>query len=177
MPVMGKAMTVTSSLHIRPMREADIPLIARAFADMNKTVEQYELYWLENLRGLRVTLVALLNDTIVGCTNVIWQSEYEPFRRMGIPEINDMNTVTTLRGKGIGTRMIRVAEELILRAGREVAGIGAGVTPDYAAARRLYSRLGYIPDGTGVHQDPWGGCVYSTRALRNGSRFHDQSDD
>lgn len=61
----------------------------------------------------RVTLVAVLDSVVVGYTNVIGDPDYEPFRQKGIPEINDMNTVTRLRKNGIGTRMIWAAENLI----------------------------------------------------------------
>jgi GNAT superfamily N-acetyltransferase len=152
-------------LKIRQMQADDPPALAVAFADMNKTQKQYERYWQENADGKRVTLVAFLGGRVAGYTNVIWEPDYEAFRQHGIPEINDMNTVTHLRRNGIGTRMIEAAEELVRQAGRRVIGIGVGVTPDYAIAQRLYPKLGYVPDGTGVHPDKWGGCMYSTKNL------------
>jgi GNAT superfamily N-acetyltransferase len=153
------------SLTIRHMREDDPPAMAMAFADMHKTREQYERYWQENVEGRRVTLVALLERSVVGYTNVIWESDYQAFCQRGIPEINDMNTVTCLRRNGIGTRMIDAAEKLVRRAGKRVIGIGVGVTSDYAMAQQLYPKLGYRSDGTGVHPDEWGGCMYSTKEL------------
>lgn len=152
-------------LQIRRMHADDPPAIAQAFADMNKTQAQYERYWRENADGKRITLVAVLLGMVVGYTNVIWEPDYEPFRQQGIPEINDMNTVTRLRKNGIGTRMIRAAEDLIRETGRQVVGIGVGITPDYAIAQSLYPKLGYVSDGTGVHLDQWGGCMYSTKRL------------
>jgi GNAT superfamily N-acetyltransferase len=153
------------ALDIRRMREEDPLAIAEAFAHMNKTLEQFERYWRENVEGGRVTLVALLHGLVVSYANVIWETDYAPFREQGIPEIQDMNTVSGLRRNGIGTRMIGEAEEIVRKAGRRVVGIGVGVTPDYAIAQRLYPRLGYVPDGTGVHPDEWGGCMYSTKEL------------
>ena len=154
-----------STFQIRQMRQDDAPALATAFADMNKTLAQYERYWQENVAGSRVTFVALLDGAVVGYTNVIWEPEYAPFRQRGIPAINDMNTVAGLRRQGIGTRMILAAEGLVRRAGKPVIGIGVGVTPDYAIAQRLYPRLGYVPDGAGVQPDEWGGCLYSTKVL------------
>jgi len=153
------------NLEIRRMRENDPPAIATAFADMNKTREQYERYWRENVEGRRVTLVAVLDGKLVGYTNVIWQPAHLNFSREGIPEIKDMNTVTPLRKNGIGTQMINAAEDLVRQAGKRVIGIGVGVTPDYAIAQRLYPKLGYMTDGTGVHPDKWGGCMYFTKEL------------
>ena len=160
-----KNMIDLQELVIRRMREDDSAAIAAAFADMNKTKKQYERYWKENVAGQRITLIALLDGSVVGYTNVIWEPDYEPFRRQGIPEINDMNTVTHLRKNGIGTRMIAAAEAIVRSAGKRVIGIGVGVTPDYAIAQSLYPQLGYVSDGTGVHEDRWGGARFSTKQL------------
>jgi GNAT superfamily N-acetyltransferase len=154
-----------STIRIRDMSADDPVSLAVAFADMNKMQEQFERYWQENLDEKRLTLIAEHEDRIVGYANLIWEPEYEPFRTQGIPEINDMNTVTMLRRNGIGSRMIASAEEIVRSRGKRIIGIGVGVTPDYAIAQSLYPNLGYIPDGTGVHPDKWGGCIYSTKKL------------
>ncbi len=153
------------ALQIRRMQEDDPARLAAAFADMNKTRAQYERYWQENADDRRLTLVALLDGIVVGYTNVIWESDYETFRKQGIPEIHDMNTATSRRRNDIGTRMLKAAEQLVQRTGRSVIGIGVGVTPNYAIAQRLYPKQGYVPDGTGVHPDEWGGCMYFTKEL------------
>ena len=154
------------SLQIRRMQADDPSALATVFADMNKSRVQFERYWQENIDGRRVTLVALLDGRVVGYTNVIWESDYESFRQQGIPEVNDMNTVTPLRGKGIGTRMLQAAEEPVRQKGMRFIGIGVGVTPDYAIAQKLYPNLGYVSDGTGVHPDKWGGSIYYVKDLR-----------
>jgi GNAT superfamily N-acetyltransferase len=101
-----------STIRIRDMSADDPVSLAVAFADMNKMQEQFERYWQENLDEKRLTLIAEHEDRIVGYANLIWEPEYEPFRTQGIPEINDMNTVTMLRRNGIGSRMIASAEEI-----------------------------------------------------------------
>jgi len=153
------------SLQIRRMQADDPSALASVFAEMNKSRAQFERYWQENIEGKRVTLVALLDRRVVGYTNVIWESDYQPFRQQGIPEVNDMNTVTSLRRNGIGTCMLKAAEELVQQTSVRFIGIGVGVTPDYAIAQKLYPKLGYVSDGTGVHPDKWGGCMYSIKLL------------
>ena len=69
-------MTDPQSLQIRGMQGDDPPAIVAAFAEMNKTLEQYERYWQENIDGRRVTLVALLEGRLVGYTNLIWEPDY-----------------------------------------------------------------------------------------------------
>ena len=147
------------------MKPGDPPALAEVFAHMNKSREVFERYWRENVDGKRVTLVAELEGQIVGYTNVIWEPVYEPFRLRDIPEINDMNVVVPFRRNGIGTRMIEAAEGVARGKGKTTVGIGVGVTADYAIAQRLYPKLGYEQDGTGVHEDEWGGCIYSTKQL------------
>jgi GNAT superfamily N-acetyltransferase len=154
-----------NQVKVRKMMAQDIELIAQAFTHMNKTREQYERYWQENVTGQRVTLIAELEGCIVGYTNIIWQSGYESFRRQDIPEINDMNVVAPLRRNGIGTKMVEAAEHIVQQHGKTIIGIGVGGTPDYEIAQRLYPKLGYVYDGTGIHQDEWGGAMYLTKKL------------
>lgn len=154
---------------IRRMTAEDVGGVARAFADFGKTRAQYERYFAEQGRGERVTLVAVAaaaGGRVVGYANVLWQSAYPHFRRGGVPEINDLNVVEQARCRGVATALIREAEAVVGVRGLAVVGIGVGLTPDYAAARRLYPKLGYVPDGRGVHSDPpWDDAVYLTKTL------------
>lgn len=151
---------------IRRMESTDIERLANAFASWNKPRDQYDRYWAENQAGSRVTLVALVDDEIAGYTNVLWRSDYAPFRAEDIPEINDMNVLEPYRRQGIATAMIAACEDLARVAGKPIMGIGVGVPPDYDNARRLYPRLGYVYDGRGVTPDEWGGAEYLTKQLR-----------
>ncbi|MDQ3753198.1 MAG: GNAT family N-acetyltransferase [Acidobacteriota bacterium] len=102
---------------------------------------------------------------VVGYTNILWQSGYEPFVDDDIPEINDLNVVAEYRNRGIGTALIREAESIAAKAGMSIIGIGVGLTPDYAAAQHLYPKLGYVPDGRGVHATQYGDEVHLTKQL------------
>ncbi|MEM7125545.1 MAG: GNAT family N-acetyltransferase [Chloroflexota bacterium] len=150
---------------IRKMVAHDATPIAQAFAHMHKNQEQYERYWQENVVGERVTLIAELEGSIVGYTNIVWKSGYVSFCQQGIPEINDMNVIAPLRCNGIGTKMIECAEQIVRLSGKSVIGIGVGMTPGYEIAQRLYPKLGYVEDGSGFHNDEWGGGIYLTKSL------------
>ena len=107
---------------IRKLVRRDVPAIAETFASWNKNREQYERYLDENLRGERITLVAVVGERLVGYVNVLWESDYEPFRRGGIPEINDLNVINDHQGQGIGTALIHAAESIIAEAGVTLLG-------------------------------------------------------
>lgn len=61
--------------------------------------------------------------------------------------------------------MIEVAEQIFRQSGKSVVGIGVGATPDYASAQRLYPKLGYVEDGSGLHEGEWGGGWYLTKTI------------
>lgn len=150
---------------IRKMVRGDVDAIAETFRSWNKRREQYERYFEENRRGGRVTLVAVVGGEVVGYANVLWESDYEPFRRGGVPEINDLNVAREHQNRGVGRALIREAEHVIGAAGKPSAGIGVGQTPDYAAAQHLYPKLGYVPDGRGVRATEYGDVIYLTKRL------------
>jgi GNAT superfamily N-acetyltransferase len=147
------------------MCREDIGPVAEAFAQMNKTHEQYERYFEENRAGDRVTLLADLDGSPIGYTNILWRSYYPPFVAAGIPEINDLNVVEEYRNQGVATALIRECERIVRQAEHATIGIGVGLTPDYAAAQHLYPKLGYVSDGRGVHKAAEGDEEYFLKAL------------
>lgn len=99
--------------------------------------------------GEMEVLVALNGSEYLGHVRVIWESDYTAFREQEIPEVNDLNVVPAMRRRGLGTELIVHAEEIIRTRSKRI-GISVGLHPGYNAARRLYVKLGYIPDGRGV---------------------------
>lgn len=108
-------------------------------------------------RNELVFYVALDDDNYVGNhyvghAKLAWQPDYVHFKEMGIPEIQDLNVLPTYRKLGIGTQLIQRCETTAATRCNGI-GIGVGLHPGYNAAQRLYSKLGYILDGHGVHYD------------------------
>jgi ribosomal protein S18 acetylase RimI-like enzyme len=137
---------------IRRLETQDAPEIASAFQHLgwNESVSQYEHDLMEQELGTRDIYVAFVEGKFAGYLTICWSSSYEPFRSEGIPEIVDFNVLPEFRRRGIGTRLMDMAENEIARVS-EVAGIGVGMTADYGAAQRLYTLRGYVPDGRGLH--------------------------
>ncbi len=138
-------------IEIRELQERDILPIAEAFDAIgwNKPASQYRRYLAEQSEGSRQVLVAFENDKFVGYLTIVWESKYPPFAEKQIPEIQDFNVLPIARRKGIGTKLMDDAEEIISRKSA-IVGIGVGLQADYGAAQRLYVLRGYVPDGRGI---------------------------
>ncbi|GAV40361.1 GNAT family N-acetyltransferase [Streptomyces acidiscabies] len=123
-------------------------------------------------------LIPWLDGRPVGRAEVLWTGCEAPevqAAHPGCPEINGLYVWPEhLRSQGIGTALVRAAEEWALARGVEVMGLGVDDRNPRAAA--LYERLGYRPgvryidrwsyrDVNGVlreHADP---CRFLTREL------------
>ena len=139
------------NLKIREILPSDAATFAAAFAELgwDKPAALYSKYLKEQDEGLRNVLVATIGEGFAGYVTVIWESGYEPFRKEGIPEIQDFNVLPKFREQGIGTALMDRVEEMVAERS-DVVGIGVGMYPDYGSAQRLYVKRGYVPDGRGL---------------------------
>ncbi len=139
------------TIQIRLLEESDPPSIAAAFKIMgwNKARDQYRRYLHEQVAETRTCFVAIVDGQFAGYVTVNWRPAYAGFAYLNIPEIQDLNVLTTYRRKGVASRLLDRAEgEAARRSG--VVGIGVGLHPGYNAAQRLYVKRGYIPDARGI---------------------------
>jgi GNAT superfamily N-acetyltransferase len=139
------------TIQIRLLEESDPPSIAAAFKNMgwNKPETQYRRYLYEQMAGTRTCFVATIDEQFAGYVTINWRPTYAGFADLHIPEIQDLNVLTTSRRKGIASRLLDRAEAEAARHSG-VVGIGVGLHPGYNAAQRLYVKRGYIPDGRGI---------------------------
>jgi Acetyltransferases len=147
-------MTASGEIQIRRLCREDCSVISAAFAeqDWNKSVEQFERYLRECGEGKRDILLAEINAEFAGYVTVDWQPESAFFNERSIPEIADLNVLVKFRNRGIGSRLLDEAEQLVSSKSYEIAGIRVGLTADYGSAQRLYIKRGYVPDGCGISQ-------------------------
>jgi len=141
---------VQPDVSIRQMQEGDVEGIVETFAEWHKRREQYQKYFAEQQQDQRIVLVALYKERIIGYVTVVWHSDYEPFSRLDIPEIVDLNVITEHQGQGVGTNLIRAAGQTALHRSKTRIGISVEQSPVYAIANHLYRKLGYVPDGKGI---------------------------
>lgn len=150
---------------VRTILSQDVEALAATFTSWNKNRDWFEKYFEQHQRGDRVTFVALKYGKAVGYGNVLWKSEYQPFLENKVPEINDLGVIDEYQNCGIGRAIIYQAELMVFKAKMSTIGIGVGQTTDYTAARHLYSKLGYEPDGRGICPTQYGDVVFLTKKL------------
>ncbi len=98
-------------------------------------------------------IIAIKSNIIVGYVLLNWHPKYAYFRKLDLPEIQDLNVIPQFRRNGIGKSLIEFCEKLAFSNGYDEIGIGVGLDFSFGAAQRIYARLGYIPDGQGVSYD------------------------
>lgn len=136
---------------IRDLEEKD----AQAITDgeiaqgWNAAVEKYETRLQDQREGRAIALAAEYCGDIAGYVNVYPNSVWGAFANMGLPEIVDFGVLVKFRGRGIGSRLMDVAEEIAAHYA-DVVYLGVGLHSGYGSAQRMYIKRGYIPDGKGV---------------------------
>jgi len=127
----------------RPITEAEIA------QGWHQSEDKYLLRLKDQSEGKAVALVAECGSLPVGYINVYPNANAGPFAGQDLPEIVDFGVLEKYRRRGIGSRLMDVAEDIARRYADRVF-LGVGLHQGYGSAQRLYVRRGYIPDGTGV---------------------------
>ena len=140
------------TIQIRLLEKSDPPSIATAFKRMGwkKLETQYQRYFPRTDGGNSGLLRRYAIDgQFAGYVTVNWRPTYAGFADLTIPEIQDLNVLTTYRRK-VSQAACWTAQKRKQPGVRCVVGIGVGLHPGYNAAQRLYVKRGYIPDGRGI---------------------------
>lgn len=140
-----------SEMIIRELRQSDIPLIVseEIAQGWDSTADKYEMRLEHHLTGMAISLVAEYKGTPAGYINVYPDSEWGAFGGQGLPEIVDFGVLEKYRRRGIGSRLMDIAEEIAAEYADTVY-LGVGLHSGYGSAQRMYVKRGYIPDGSGV---------------------------
>lgn len=142
-------------LKITQVSEEDIKILydlARA-CNASQPDDYFERCLREQKDGARSVFMAQHGGIAAGFVTLNWRPSYALYKKLEIPELQDLNVVPELRQRGIATALIRHCEECARNAGCAQMGIAVGLGPRYGAAQRLYVKMGYVPDGFGITYD------------------------
>jgi GNAT superfamily N-acetyltransferase len=107
-------------------------------------------------QGGGVLLVAWLDGQPVGDVFLDCGPAEEPEVRRhlpGVPRLDHLEVPGPFQRRGIGTALIRAAEDTARQLGHDRIALGVGL--DNLGARRLYERLGYADWGHGTVVGTW----------------------
>lgn len=93
-------------------------------------------------------MLAKINNKNAGYLTLVPLAKHGPFKGL-YPEIADFNVFESYQKQGVGSQLLKAAEEK----SREIAAVvtlGVGLHTGYGSAQRLYVKQGYIPGGSGV---------------------------
>ena len=147
----GQSYYRDEALTIRSMVPADAEALYDTYLSYgwHPSMETYENYHSEQERGERLVFIAEYMGSVAGiCTLVLHPSE-GPWAGRGVPEIVDLCVFFHLHKKGIGSRLLEIAEAEAARRADRVC-LAVGVHSGYGPAQRLYVKRGYNFDGSGV---------------------------
>ncbi len=147
-------------IKIRIASHEDIKALHNFYASIGRKEDGYFEECLdEQSVGNRKIFLALAGDQLTGYVMLNFRPRYSLYKKLEIPEIQDLNVAVDMRRQGIGRLLVEYCEK---ECGAEQIGISVGLTKDYGAAQRLYVAMGYKPDGYGV--------TYNREAVSHGDR-------
>ncbi|WP_084963568.1 GNAT family N-acetyltransferase [Thermoactinospora rubra] len=126
-------------VQIRRASESDLPALVEAFGHR----EYFRTHLAKQDEGRGMLLVAFNDRRPVGHVYVWLGPPEEPDLRKGLDDVRlltRLEVARPYRGRGIGTELVRAAEDVIGRVGSWVA---LGVSPEEGHLHAFYERLGY----------------------------------
>ncbi|MFP4314373.1 MAG: GNAT family N-acetyltransferase [Alphaproteobacteria bacterium] len=146
---------MSDKIAIRRAQDQDIKALYQMAEKVGKPTDvDYFEHCLE-LQGQakRILFIISYENKDAGYGILNWAPKYALFKKLGIPEIQDLNIVPAMRKRGLATALIQYCEDMARKKNFKEMGIAFGLHANYGPAQRLYVKLGYIPDGQGATYD------------------------
>lgn len=132
--------SLANGCDIRQAVPDDLPAIIQSLGQ-----EQYFIESIERQTGRHgFLLVAWQQQAAVGDVYIWLAPAEEPELRAHLPNVallTHLEVLPALRNRGIGSKLLRAAEQRLFEAGHKQVALG--VRPDNDDAQRLYKRQGY----------------------------------
>lgn len=141
----------SGNLQIRRMKIDDAKIIYDTYLSYgwHPSIETYENYYREQEENKRKVFIAEYEGKVSGLCTLVMDPKEGPWSGMGCPEIVDLCVFFHVHNKGIGNKLLDVAEQEAASVSDTVY-LAVGVHSGYGVAQRMYVKRGYIPDGSGV---------------------------
>lgn len=138
-------------LTIRPMTQADAQPLCDAYnaQGWHDDVSDYLRRLQDQAEGRCTALIAEWDGQVAGNVYLYLNAQEGPFKDKGWPIIVNFGVLQKFQRRGVGSRLMDVAEQLAAQHADTVC-LGVGLSREYGAAQRIYVRRGYVPDGSGV---------------------------
>jgi ribosomal protein S18 acetylase RimI-like enzyme len=139
---------MTEEIHIGLVSKAELPALIDWFAShYYESREEAESHFADHFEGQGATFLAKHNEQIAGYITVgmSWRKK--------IPFIANIVVFEPYRRRGLGTRLMALAEAYIAENLGDQVVLWVPILGEFGAAQRLYAQRGYIPDGCGVDRD------------------------
>lgn len=136
---------------IRNMKIEDAKIIFDTYMSYgwHPAMETYENYCKEQEEQKRKVFIAEYEGEVCGLCTLVMNPAEGPWAGMGYPEIVDLSVFFHVHKKGIGNKLLDVAEKEASKVA-DMVYLAVGVHSGYGAAQRIYVKRGYMPDGSGV---------------------------
>lgn len=140
-----------SEIRIRNMEPKDAQILTdeEIAQGWHQTIDKYKMRLRHQAEGKAISFVAEYKGNVAGYINVYPNAASGPLANRGYSEIVDFGVLEKYRRKGIGNKLMDVAEKTAA-AYADTVYLGVGLHSGYGSAQRMYVKRGYIPDGTGV---------------------------
>ena len=139
------------TLKVRSMVREDARILYETYLSYgwHPELKTYEDYFQEQESGQRKVFIAEYEGRVSGICTLVLEPKEGPLAGKGWPEIVDLCVFFHIHKKGIGSRLMDVAEQEASRLADHVF-LAVGVHSGYGPAQRLYVSRGYNFDGSGV---------------------------
>ncbi len=149
----GEAMVYydKNGIVIRNLRQSDAKILTEEeiAQGWDTTIDKFEMRLRHQTEGKAIALVAEWNGSVAGYVNVYSDAKNGAFANRGYAEIVDFAVLEKYRRRGIGGKLMDVAEQIAFSYS-DMIYLGVGLHSGYGSAQRMYVKRGYVPDGSGV---------------------------
>jgi GNAT superfamily N-acetyltransferase len=136
---------MTTEFEVRRVAKEELPTIVDWFAtSYYDNRDDAEAHFADHFEGQGATLIGWCGQEIAGYITVALKA-----RSKDMPCIANFVVFEPYRRRGLGNRLMDIAERYLAQAADQVA-LWVPITERYGPAQRLYAKRGYVPDGCGV---------------------------